>query len=749
MMDGAPPTRLHHLSRGRVRLMAAAVFVVTTAVLMATLDMGFSRDESFYFGYSEAYQNWFVAAEQAKTPEEVDEVFGRDKVIDAWEGNFEHPPLMKALFGFSWRAFARKDRRAGNVSANESSLTFTVYAGPATGFDVGSEVTLLLPLPQGVVVDDDLRDLVTGTVTERERNEAKVVAPVESAGAARRLAAICSAPPVKAPAAAIAVTPCQGREVRTFAIMKESTAFRLPGVLSGALAVMLTFLLGVELFGWLVGLFGAFLFVFVPEHFYHAHLCAFDMPITAATLFVFYAFWRSLSSRPWALVTGVAWGIALLTKHNAFFIPVSLVLWWLWTGRDRFAVMRAVGRRGLDVQLPSLPRALLVMPVIALPMLFSFWPKLWYEPLHALRDYFAFHLNHDHYMQYWFGAPLQVPPFPLGYPFAKTFYTYTEVFIFLFGVGALFLAPPSGWWSWLRGVFGRGAARVVSASEKVGAFVLIAGLVPILVISIPSTPIFGGIKHWMPGAPFLALVAGYGVFRLMAALKLPQPAAVAIAALLLAHPAKASIEHAWVGSAHYNSLFAGGLQGAAEKKLMRAFWGHSTQEAIDWLNANAPYNARIYWQDTTWGAYDMYQNDGHLRWDIKFANSEYGAQIALIDANQAFQELELRTRKSMDEAGPDWIVTGEGVPYLYVYVKPGTLAPVAAEAPADGPKPAKPPKAPKPPRERKPKPPAEAHPTPAPDTAPSPMLEVRPDAPPRGTPGERPEPAPRARDATP
>ncbi|MFO0751240.1 MAG: glycosyltransferase family 39 protein [Myxococcota bacterium] len=727
MSAAPPPTRLHHLSQARVRWVAAAIFVATTALLLATLDMGFCRDESFYFGYSESYQNWFVAAEQAKTPDEVDKVFGREEVLDAWQGNFEHPPLMKALFGFSWRAFAWKDRRA-SVSARESTLTFDVQAGPATGFALDSEVALLMPLPQGVDPSDDLREIVRGKVSERTRDRAHVEVDVGNPFTAQRLAAICNAPPVKAPASAIAVTPCQGRELRTFAIMKESTAFRLPGVLSGAAAVTLTFLLGVELFGWLVGLFGAFLFLFVPEHFYHAHLCAFDMPITAATLFVFYAFWRSLSSPRWALVTAVAWGLALLTKHNAFFIPFSMIVWWLWTGRDRFGVTRA-GLR-LQVQLPPLPRALLVMPVVALPMLFSFWPKLWYDSMHAIRDYFAFHLNHDHYMQYWFGDPLQVPPFPLGYPFAKTFFTYTEVFIFLFLVGCLFLAPPAGWWSWLRGLVGRGppdpdggapsdaataaratsdgGPRTVSVTEKIGAFVLIAGLVPIAVISIPTTPIFGGIKHWMPGAPFLALVAGYGIFRLVRAVRLPERVGIATAFVLLVHPAKASIDHAWVGSSHYNSLFAGGLQGAADKRLMRSFWGHSTQEAIDWLNANAPYNARVYWQDTTWGAYDMYQNDGHLRWDIRYANSQHGAQIALIDGNQAFMELDLDTRQAMGVAGPDWIVTGEGVPYLYVYVRPGTLD-AAAPEPTRPPttKPAKPPPhAPKPPKPAKPSAPA-------------------------------------------
>jgi len=667
----APPTRLHELSPTRVRLVAAAVFIGMFALLMGTLDMGFSRDESFYFSYGEGYQDWFVEAEKATTPEETERVFGRDNVIKTWIGNFEHPPLMKALFGFSWRLFARKDRRIVNLVARGPGLELDVQTTPATGFDQGSQVTLLAPQGQGMSPTDPARELAVGMVIERtsDRTHVRIEADPKTAEALRDR---CSAPLVQSPPSAIPITACQVRENRALAIMQESTAFRLPGALSGALAVMLTFLLGYELFGWLVGLFGGFLFVFVPEHFYHAHVTCFDMPITAATLFVFYAFWRARSSHAWALVTAVAWGLALLTKLNGFFLPVTLVFWWLWTGRDHFHVTR--DRWHVSVRLPPLPRALLVMPVVALCMLFAFWPKLWFDPMRAIRDYFGFHLGHEHYMQYWLGEPLQVPPFPFGYAFGKSFFTYTEVFIILLFVGALFLAPPRGWWTWARGIFGRGPrGRGVSETEKVGIFVFVAGMVPILIITVPGTPIFGGIKHWMPGAPFLALIAGYGLFRLLAFVRVPNHLAAVVALLLLAHPAKASIEDAWVGSSHYNSLFAGGLQGAADKRLMRAFWGHSTQEALAWLNANAPYGARVFWQDTTWGAVDAYQKDGHLRHDIKNAPGEYGADIALIDGNQAFWELDVSTRKAMGVAGPDWIVTGEGVPYLSVYVRPGLL----------------------------------------------------------------------------
>ena len=128
---------------------------------------------------------------------------------------------------------------------------------------------------------------------------------------------------------------------------------RFPAMVFTGLVLVFTFFLGVCLFNWQTGLFGAIAFFVIPRHFYHAHLACFDMPIVAATLATFYAFWRSLEDRRWAIVAGFFWGIALLIKHNAFFLPVPLMLIWLWLGRHQLRVTRDGWR--LRLQLPPLP----------------------------------------------------------------------------------------------------------------------------------------------------------------------------------------------------------------------------------------------------------------------------------------------------------------------------------------------------------------------------------------------------------
>jgi hypothetical protein len=645
----------------------------TLGLLFANQDAGFTRDESFYFDFAERYQEWFVDVEEAAAPEAREAALGREPTVRVWSGNFEHPPLAKVLFGLSWRAFARKDREASGLrfeTAQESGdsakprVRFWVSAGRATGFAVGRSVFLLRPQRQGELQNAPERILASGSVTRRTSDRAEVEVDAVSLGATTADALIeqCTKRPTGAPSD-LPVTGCMARESKALDFLSESQAMRLPGIISGALAVMLTFLLGEALFGWVVGLFGALLFLFVPEHFFHAYLACFDMPIVAAQLFTLYAFWRSLSDRRWALIAAIGWGLALLTKHNAFFVPVSLVLFWLFAGRSELRISWHGWRRGPTLRLPSLPLSFLLMPPVALGMLFVLWPRLWYGPLQSLRDWFAFHLHHEHYMQYWFGEPLQVPPFPIAYPFEKTALTYPEVFLVLLAFGCAFLLSPR-----LRTQSDEGSTT--SGGRAVTVFTLANGLIPILVIALPSTPIFGGIKHWMTGAPLLALVASYGLFRTIRAARIPRVASVALAATLIVQPAKASVENAWLGTHYYNALFAGGLQGAADKRLMRIFWGHEARYACEWLNSHAPFNARVYWQDATWGTYDMYQREGWLRRDIRYVSSPDQADIALNETLQALWEGDVRTRRALGVPGPLWVLERHGVPYLNVYVRP-------------------------------------------------------------------------------
>jgi hypothetical protein len=185
----------------------------------------------------------------------------------------------------------------------------------------------------------------------------------------------------------------------------------------------------------------------------------------------------------------------------------------------------------------------------------------------------------------------------------------------------------------------------------------------------------------MPGVPLLAILAAGAFVTVTSHARLPRALELATAICLVAWPIRASLAHTRVGTGHYNSLLAGGLRGAAESRHMRLFWGYTTRYALAWLNRYAPPNARVFWQNTTPGSYEMYQRVGLLRDDIRYHPSPDGAQLALIDPKQAFFELDLATRRAFDLPAPQHVVTQDGVPFLHVYVRPGLL-PEGAFSPA-------------------------------------------------------------------
>jgi 4-amino-4-deoxy-L-arabinose transferase-like glycosyltransferase len=76
-------------------LLAAALL----AALLATAgDIGFARDEGFYFQAAKEYQRWFDLL-----ADDPGRAIGAEAVAARWRVNSEHPALMKVLFGLSHR----------------------------------------------------------------------------------------------------------------------------------------------------------------------------------------------------------------------------------------------------------------------------------------------------------------------------------------------------------------------------------------------------------------------------------------------------------------------------------------------------------------------------------------------------------------------------------------------------------------------------------------------------------------------
>ncbi len=362
-------------------------------------------------------------------------------------------------------------------------------------------------------------------------------------------------------------------------LMPEGAAMRLPAQLMAGLAAGLLFLAGFRRAGALAGIVAAGAFVLLPRVWFNAGLHAFDVPVATAILAVVLAYRRAQSSVRWGVAVGVLLGVAIAVKHNALFVGPLLACFHAGNlALDRLRHGR-VAPRSSWVPLP-LVSMLVLAPLVA----WLLWPWMWTDPATRLQAYFEFHRQHSWYNMEFLGVNYNQPPMPAGYPLAMTLATVPA---------AIWVTAALG-----LGLQGRRDLSAPIPREGTASFwrprpdalprrdALLYGLFaafPLLLISLPSTPIFGGTKHWITAYPFMALLCAEAWGRLWPVAGVPtarrrwmQPA---LAALLLA-PGAVSIRDApTLGLSQYAPL-VGGPRGAAELGLNRGFWGHAVSGVL-------------------------------------------------------------------------------------------------------------------------------------------------------------------------
>ncbi len=218
------------------------------------------------------------------------------------------------------------------------------------------------------------------------------------------------------------------------------------------------------------------------------------VPLWTATA---YAYWKSQrqDGMGWPIATGVLFGLAIHTKHNAWLMPVALgahaiatqVVARMFDTRDEAAARR---------QLVRAARALGAMAIAGPLVFYAFWPWIWHDTVARLRDYAAFHLHHEYYNMEFFGETYFRPPMPRAYAPIMTLATVPVVTLALFAAGVVVRA---------RALVGKREPfdpAQTSILWALGVFVNYAFWLR------TSTPIFGGTKHWMTAYPFSALFAG-------------------------------------------------------------------------------------------------------------------------------------------------------------------------------------------------------------------------------------------------
>ncbi len=565
-------------------LIAIGLATIYFILLASTLDMGFPRDESFYFLAGEQYSHWFD--ELVHNPAKA---FTKKSVNKHFAFNPEHVALPKIMFGLSWRLF-------GKISKH-----------PRPGWYNG-------PLPKPIL-----------------------------------------------------------------GWFRESTAMRLPVLVLNAFLIFMVFLFGATYLSRRAGLGAALVMMLMPRFFWHAHLACFDAPVTVMWFATAYAFFKSeRDGWKWAVLTGIVWGLALSTKLNAYFIPATLVLYWLTEKASEFHI-RAGDKKGTWLSIPRIPMAFFFMLLLAPVVYFALWPKLWFDPMKQLKWYFNRHMHHEYYWAYYFGTLYVKPPFPVAFPFVMSAMTIPAPSIVLFVVGAL-AATRDAMARWWFGLSRRMQPLIDSFRAPrpyepgVYAFLFWNMLIPFAIIAMPKVPIFGGTKHWFPGLPFLALFAGIGFERVLGAIESVFPGRrmllILAGLMLFTSPFVDTLRHHADNSAYYNN-FVGGYWAMGDLKMEREFWGNSSYGVLPYLDKYAKAGAVVDFHDTTWNAVQMYYRDHLLRPDIRAQWDYDTADFFLFHIHKEFLDLEAKARHSFGDPPPATGVYVDGVALLHLYQRKG------------------------------------------------------------------------------
>ena len=256
----------------------------------------------------------------------------------------------------------------------------------------------------------------------------------------------------------------------------ESTIYNVPAArLGSCFAFAMTVLLLSEFcqrrYGWASAVCVAILMISTPGLLGHARLAALESATNLAwvmALLPLLAWWTD--SRPpsalRACVSGVFWGLLLLTKVQGILLPPIIFLWAVWQFRWK-----------------SL-RPLVCWAICGGVVFLLAWPWLWLDPIHNLQQYLGRTSDRPTLYCWYFGERFADKQVPWHYPFVITLFTLP------FGVLLCFLER-----------FRR------TRPDAIDQLLALSIAVPLMVFALPGTPVYDGNRLFLIVMPAIIVLA--------------------------------------------------------------------------------------------------------------------------------------------------------------------------------------------------------------------------------------------------
>jgi 4-amino-4-deoxy-L-arabinose transferase-like glycosyltransferase len=340
-------------------------------------------------------------------------------------------------------------------------------------------------------------------------------------------------------------------------------------------------------FAWPVAFFSPLCLLLMPCLFGQAHFGALDVPMLVMHFLAAGTFWLSFTEkgknrRFWLYIAfGICYGLALLSKINAIFLPIPFFgLAWLYFRRRWF-------------------NQLLAILGLSLPIFLLGWPRLWFHPLNEMIDYILYYTRHVPIPLYYLGKLYFEKTAPWHYPLVMTLVTVPGPILGLFFTGLVRMF--------------RNRLR-----QPVEGFMLANLLFPMLLLMSPGASKYDGIRLFISAFPYLAIIAGMGFDWLFARWYEQKWILALLLAIFLIPPALTiAWYHPYEPTGYYNALI-GGPKGAIKAGFETSTWHEPINlEVVEYINRYFEPHAVV---ELNWAAGSLmtYQYFGYLRSDILF-----------------------------------------------------------------------------------------------------------------------------------
>jgi 4-amino-4-deoxy-L-arabinose transferase-like glycosyltransferase len=302
--------------------------------------------------------------------------------------------------------------------------------------------------------------------------------------------------------------------------------------------VLLLFEFSRRRYGLLTAVLAAAYLMLMPRVVGHARLASLETATSLAWLAAFVPLWAWWTSdQPpntrRCLISGLLFGILLLTKVQGILVPPLVVIWALFAFRQRAV------------------RPLLIWGLTAAAVFFVGWPWLWLAPIDHMMTYLGRAAERPTLYVWYLGERYEDKLVPWHYPFVMLLITVPRVV--LIPLLKRVAQRPADRTSWL-----------IAASS----------FWPLIVFALPGTPVYDGTRLFLVIMPGLSLLAAQGTAALL------QPAAnsttsrrrslIVLLLIVLAVPPALQVASPFAISSY--SLLVGQQRGAAALGMESSYW---------------------------------------------------------------------------------------------------------------------------------------------------------------------------------